>query len=59
MNVPDDLKTALRATGVLETFDAMSPSHRREWIDAVNDAKRPQTRKKRIADCIAAMRERS
>ncbi|HYW52332.1 MAG TPA: YdeI/OmpD-associated family protein [Dongiaceae bacterium] len=56
--VPDDLSRALAAGAVRDTFDAMSFTHRKEWARAVQDAKRPETRKKRIADCVAAMRTR-
>jgi uncharacterized protein YdeI (YjbR/CyaY-like superfamily) len=40
------------------TFDAMAFTHRKEWVLAVQDAKRPATREKRIADCVAVMRSR-
>jgi len=58
VEIPDDLATALRAAGMRETFDAMSFTHRKEWVRAILDAKRPETREKRIAGCVAAMRER-
>jgi hypothetical protein len=61
IDIPADLDAALRAagSGVFAAFEAMSYSHRKEWIVAVSDAKRPETRAKRIADCVAAMRTRS
>ncbi len=34
-------------------FDAFAPSHRREYIDWINGAKRDETRAKRIATAIA------
>ncbi|MDP9105667.1 MAG: YdeI/OmpD-associated family protein [Candidatus Eremiobacteraeota bacterium] len=57
-DVPDDLGRAPAGAGVRETFDAMAFTHRKEWVHAVQDAKRPETRTKRIADCVAAMRAR-
>lgn len=35
-----------------ETFDAFPPSHKREYIEWVNEAKRDETRKKRIATTL-------
>lgn len=58
IEVPDDLGSTLTDAGVRETFDAMAFTHRKEWVRAVQDAKRPETRTKRIADCVAAMRTR-
>jgi hypothetical protein len=37
----------------------MAYSHRKEWTRALDDAKRPETRTKQIADCVVAMRERA
>ncbi len=61
IDAPADLLAALRAAGagVLTAFEAMSYSHRKEWIVAISGAKRPETRAKRVADCVAAMRIRS
>jgi Bacteriocin-protection, YdeI or OmpD-Associated/Domain of unknown function (DUF1905) len=58
VDVPDDLARALDGAGVRAAFDAMAFTHRKEWVRAVEDAKRPETRTKRIADCAAAMRAR-
>ncbi len=58
VDVPDDLAKALGTAKQRETFDAMAFTHRKEWVRAVLDAKRPETRTKRIADCVAAMRAR-
>ena len=58
IDVPDDLSGALGDAKMRATFDAMAFSHRKEWINAVLDAKRPETRTKRIAECVAAMRSR-
>ncbi len=58
IDVPADLRTALDDAGAGAAFDAMSFSHRKEWIAAIDDAKRPETRTKRIADCVAKMRDR-
>jgi hypothetical protein len=58
VDVPDDLAEALATAKLRAAFDAMAFTHRKEWVRAVQDAKRPETRAKRIADCVAAMRTR-
>jgi GNAT superfamily N-acetyltransferase len=55
--VPDDLAAALALEPQLRAaFDAMSYTHRREWVEALEDAKRPETRAKRIAQAVQAAR---
>lgn len=57
VDLPDDLAAALEARpGLRGAFDAMSYTHRREWVQAVNDAKRPETRARRIAGAVEAAR---
>jgi len=59
VDVPDDLAAALAAQpGARAAFDAMSFTHRREWAEAVAGAKRPETRARRIAQAVAAARDR-
>lgn len=51
--VPDDLAAALRRNKTAATnFAAMSPSHQREYIEWIVEAKRPETREKRLATTI-------
>ena len=58
--VPDDLAAALNAeAGLRDAFDRMSFTHRREYVEAVEDAKRPETRARRIRLAVDAARERS
>ncbi|HKV68115.1 MAG TPA: YdeI/OmpD-associated family protein [Gaiellales bacterium] len=57
--VPPDLAAALAAEpGIRAAFDAMSYTHRREWVEAVEAAKRPETRARRIAQAVDAARAR-
>jgi len=59
VDIPDDLAAALDAEQrVRAAFDAMSYTHRREWAEAVEGAKRPETRARRIDQAVAAARER-
>jgi uncharacterized protein YdeI (YjbR/CyaY-like superfamily) len=53
MEVPEDLRRSLDAhpqAGAV--FERMSRSHRKEYIRWVNEAKRPETRLRRIAATI-------
>ncbi len=53
LKVPDDLAAALKRDRVAKVnFDAMSPSHQREYIEWLFDAKRDETRSKRLATAI-------
>jgi hypothetical protein len=57
VDLPEDLAAALAAEpGLRDAFDAMSYTHRREWVEAVEEAKRPETRARRIAKAVAAVR---
>jgi hypothetical protein len=49
---PSDLVKALRAAKVLERFKALSYSHQREHVEAVESAKKPETRQRRIAGAV-------
>lgn len=52
VEVPEDLAAALAEAGVREAFDGLSYSHRREHVNAINDAKKPETRARRIAKAV-------
>lgn len=53
---PDDFLAALSAKG-RATFDAFAPSHRREYLEWIVEAKRPETRAKRIAQATEWLAE--
>lgn len=55
--VPEDLAAALAedpAAG--ETFAGLSFSHRREYVLWIEEAKRPETRERRVADTVQRLR---
>lgn len=55
---PADLAKAIRKrTKASATWAALSPSHRREYVDWVQDAKRPETRLRRIAQSVLWLEE--
>ncbi|MGN7133309.1 YdeI/OmpD-associated family protein [Rhodococcoides corynebacterioides] len=56
VDVPTELAEALDAEGVRAAFDALAPSARKEHARAVADAKRADTRARRVAAVVAALR---
>src|SRR5690606_30165842 len=51
--VPTDLAAALkRSKGAAKHWDAFPPSHRREYIDWITEARRDETRQRRLAQAI-------
>ncbi|HJR96187.1 MAG TPA: YdeI/OmpD-associated family protein [Gaiellaceae bacterium] len=56
--IPRDLEAALAADPVAKkTFASLSFTHRREYVEWVDDAKRPETRARRIATTLARVRD--
>ena len=55
--VPEDLGRALREADVEEAFTSMPPSHRKQYLYWVNEAKRDETRQRRIAETVRRVRE--
>ena len=56
VEVPADLASALEEAGLREAFDGLSYSHRREHVNAINDAKKPETRARRITKALEILR---
>ena len=56
--VPDDLRQALDGNNAAAaTFEAFSPSCQREYVEWVVEAKREETRRKRVAQAVEWMAE--
>ena len=56
--VPEDFATALAiASPAKRCFDQFSPSHRREYLEWIVDAKKAETREKRINQAIVGLSE--
>ncbi len=53
VEVPPALRDALTAAGLRERFDAMSYSHRREYVRWITEAKREATRHSRVEKAVA------
>jgi hypothetical protein len=56
--VPDDLVAALDDAGLTATFGRLSYSHQREYVGWIEDAKKPQTRHRRVAETIERLEGR-
>jgi Bacteriocin-protection, YdeI or OmpD-Associated/Domain of unknown function (DUF1905) len=58
VRVPVDLREALATDQAAKTaFSKMSYSHRREYVDWIQEAKRPETRARRIARTVERVRK--
>lgn len=55
IEVPEDLAAALSSAGLREAFDALAPSHRKEHVRSVEDAKTAETRTRRISKVVEAL----
>lgn len=51
-DVPDDLTAALRQAGLAEFFRDCTPAHRREYVQWIVGAKKPETRASRIVQAV-------
>ena len=50
--VPADLAEAMTTAGVADAFAALAPSHRKEFVRWITEAKRPETRASRVAQAL-------
>ena len=56
--MPDDLGAALAASPAAQsTYEGFPPGQKREYLERVTDAKRPETRARRIAQAVEWMAE--
>jgi hypothetical protein len=56
---PSDLARALKAARVWDAWRTLSYSHKREYAEAVEGAKKPETRARRIDNAVRAIKARS
>ena len=50
--VPNDFENALKANGLDEFFSGCTGPHRREYLQWIQGAKRPETRAQRIQQAV-------
>jgi len=56
--IPADLQAALRRNAAArKTFEAFSPSHQREYVEWITDAKQQATRERRLATALEWLAE--
>ncbi len=58
IELPEDLADALNSQGLRAAFDKLAPSHRKEHVRAINEAKSDETRQRRIAKAVEMVRAR-
>jgi hypothetical protein len=58
VDVPADVARALKEAGLRKAFDKLSFSHQKEFVRAVEDAKRPETRRRRIDEMVDKLQGR-
>ena len=58
VEVPDDLAAALKKAKLRAAFDQLSFSHRKEHVRAIEEAKKPETRARRIEKALEMIRDR-
>ena len=56
VDVPDDAAKALEKAKLRKKFDALAFTHQKEHIQAIMDAKKPETRTKRIEAMLTKLR---
>jgi hypothetical protein len=55
VEVPEDLRAALYAAGATAAWDALSYSKRKEHARSVTEAKKPETRARRVETVVAKL----
>ena len=58
VEVPQDLAAALEKSGLSETFLKMSYTHQKEYVNSVSEAKREETRARRIEKTLEMLKEK-
>lgn len=56
VEVPPDLASALDAAGLRDRFDRLAYTHRKEHVRAIEEAKKPETRARRVEKALDMLR---
>lgn len=59
VEIPSDLAEALKEANLNETFAKMSYTHQKEYVNAVNEAKKEETRRRRIEKTIEILKAKN
>jgi len=54
----DSIKKSLLAAGLLDYFNNLAPSHQREYLKWIKEAKKQETQQKRIEKMIELLRSK-
>ena len=57
VEVPEDFAAALKKAKLRERFDALAFTHRKEHVRAIEEAKKPETRARRIEKALETLRQ--
>jgi len=57
-DIPKDFSDALKKSGLDKSFSSYPPSHRREHLKWIAEAKRPETRKQRIQKAVKMLSDK-
>jgi Bacteriocin-protection, YdeI or OmpD-Associated/Domain of unknown function (DUF1905) len=57
LSVPQDLEGALEAARLRDEFDSLSFTHRREYVEWIEEAKREETRARRLTKAVEMLRD--
>ena len=58
VSVPPDLVAALKSAKLVEAFNSLSYTYRKEHVRSIEEAKRPETRKSRLGKIIAVVNQK-
>jgi hypothetical protein len=56
IETPKDLKALLKSEGLLAGFEKLSYTHRKEYIRWIEEAKKEETRQRRLAKCVEMLK---
>lgn len=56
-DLPDDALQAVEDAGIRSAWDKLAPSHQKEYVRSIEEAKKPETRASRIAKMVAKLKE--
>lgn len=56
LEVPDDLQQQLESSGMLTIFEGLSYTHRKEYCRWITDAKKPETRTRRLEKAVEMLK---
>lgn len=57
IKAPRDLATRLREEELKEVWDRVSYTHQREYVEAIESARKPETRERRVTRTIASLQK--